>query len=947
MSRQSPLWVDRKKKVRSTLAVAGYEEAQASCDIDIAQCYSNAMNIQLLATKIYIPQSRTKSVRRPLLLKRLNEGLDRKLTLVSVSAGFGKTTLVSDWVSGCGRPVAWLSLDEGDRDATRFLNHLIAALQTITEIGESAVRTLNSQPATSVSIESILTTLLNDIASLPFKFVLVLDDYHAVGVAWIDHALRFLLEHLPQQMHLVIATREDPQLPLSRLRARGHLTELRAADLRFSPNEAVEFLNHVMGLRLTVDEIVTLDSRTEGWITGLQLAALSMQGRKDIPAFIRAFAGDNRYIVDYLVEEVLERQPDTVRSFLLQTAILDRLHGSLCDAVTGQKDSHTRLEALERGNFFIVPLDDKRSWYRYHHLFAEVLMAHLRADQPDLLAMLHLRASMWYEKHGLAEQAIRHALAAADFARAADLIELTIPSMRKYRQESMALSWLTMIPDELIACRPVLSVGYAGMLLSNSEPSAAQSRLRDAEYWLEVMASAETPPAEMVVTDVEEFRRLPATIAMYHAGLSLVSGNIQDTKKYALRLLDLVPEDDQLPRGAAIALLGLASWWTGELKEAHRLFAEGIDLVRLGGAIADAVNGSIALAEIRIVQGRLRQAMRTYERGLQLAGEMGEPEMRGTADLHVGMSELYREFNDLNTARSYLMTSKEQGERAGMLQNRFRWGFAMARILEAQGDLDGALHHLREAEQLYVRDFFPNVRPVIAMKARVWALQGRLGDAIDWMQEQGLSVRDSLHYLREYEHITLARVYMARYRRDGEASILNDAMTFLERLRQAAEEGERTGSLIEILILQALACQLQGDIAASLIPLERAITLAEPEGYVRIFADEGQPMATLLDAAEKRGISPNYTRRLRSVIVGGVSIASPAQNGHGALLDPLSERERDVLRLLATELSGPDMARELTVSLNTLRTHTKNIYDKLQVNNRRAAVRRATELGLI
>ena len=381
------------------------------------------MNMPILATKLYIPLPRTKVVLRPRLIERLNEGLHRKLTLISAPAGFGKTTLVSEWVAGCERPVAWLSLDEGDNDPTRFLTYLVAALQTIApNIGEGVVSALQSpQPPPT---ESILTTLLNEITAIPDNFVLVLDDYHVIDAKRIDDALTFLLEHLPPQMHLVITTREDPQLPLARLRARGQLTELRAADLRFTPAEAAEFLNQVMGLNLSAEEITALETRTEGWIAGLQLAALSMQGREDIPAFIRAFAGDNRYIVDYLVEEVLQRQPDHVRSFLLQTSILDRLNGPLCDAVTGQEEGNARLEALERGNFFVVPLDDRRHWYRYHHLFAEVLSAHLRAEQPDQVATLHRRASEWYEQHGSAADAIRHALAAEDFERAADLVEL-------------------------------------------------------------------------------------------------------------------------------------------------------------------------------------------------------------------------------------------------------------------------------------------------------------------------------------------------------------------------------------------------------------------------------------------------------------------------------------------------------------------------------------------
>ncbi|CAN7761887.1 LuxR C-terminal-related transcriptional regulator [Paenibacillus sp. LjRoot153] len=903
------------------------------------------MNFPILYTKLYIPLPRTKVVLRSRLIERLNEGLDRKLTLISASAGFGKTTLVSEWVSGCGRPIAWLTLDEGDDDVARFLTHLVAAVRTINgNIGEGVIGALKS--AQPPSIASILTILLNEITALPHKFVLVLDDYHVIGAKQIDDALIYLLEHLPPQMHLVIATRENPQLSLGRLRAQGYLTELRATDLRFTSSEAATFLNQVMGLVLSVDDITALETRTEGWITGLQLAALSMQGREDIPAFIRAFAGDNRYIVDYLVEEVLQRQPDDVRSFLLQTSILDRMHGQLCDAVTGQEEGIARLDALERGNFFIIPLDDRRHWYRYHHLFAEVLSAHLREDQPDRVAMLHRRASIWYEQYGSAADAIRHALASEDFTRAADLVEVACPAMRRSRQESAVLGWLKALPKEIVRCRPVLSAGYAWALLACGKFEAALERLRDAERWLgttqDMRERPETPLAEMVVVDEEEFRRLPGAISLYRAAHAQALGDVSATMKYARRVLDLALEDDHLLRGSAAALLGLASWTIGDLEEAHRMYADGMASLRLAGNISDAIGGVIALADIRIAQGRLRLAMRTYERGLQLATEHDEPVLRGTADMYVGMSQLYREHNDLHAATQHLLRSKEQGEHTGFPQNRYRWRVAMARIREAQGDLDGALDLLQEAEQLYESDFFPNVRPVAALKTRVWITQGRLDEALDWALEHGLSAQDDLCYLSEFEHITLARVLLVRYKNDRADRSMLEVMGLLERLLEAAEEGERTGSAIEILVVHALAHHMQGDIPSALVPLERALTLAEPEGYVRVFVDEGQPMAALLEAAVKQGIALNYVRHLLTAFGKAEERTITKQ----VMSDPLSERERDVLRLLGTDLSGPDIARELMVSLNTLRTHTKNIYEKLEVNNRRAAIRRAEELDL-
>ncbi|MDQ0116191.1 LuxR C-terminal-related transcriptional regulator [Paenibacillus harenae] len=903
------------------------------------------MNMPILATKLYIPLPRTKAILRPDLIERMNKGLDRKLTLISASAGFGKTTLVSEWAAVCERPVAWLSLDEGDNNPIRFLTYLVTAVQKIAEgIGEGVLGALkSSQPP---STESILTILANEISTVPYKFVLVLDDYHVIDAKRIDDVLIFLLENLPPQMHLIVATRENPQFPLARLRARDQLTELRATDLRFTPGETETFLNQVMGLVLSAKEITALETRTEGWIAGLQLAALSMQGCEDIPAFIRAFAGDNRYIVDYLVEEVLQRQPDHVRNFLLQTSILDRLHGPLCDAVTGQEDGNARLDALERGNYFVVPLDDRRRWYRYHHLFAEVLSAHLREDQPDQVATLHWRASIWYEQHGSPVDAIRHGLASEDFARAADLIEMACPAMRSSRQEAAVLGWLKALPDELLRCRPVLSTGYAWALLACGELEAALDRLRDAERWLETTEDMrerpETPFAEMVVVNEEEFRRLPSSISLYRAAYAQALGDVSATMKYARRVLDLVPEDDHLLRGSAVALLGLASWSSGDLRAAYRSFTDGMAIVQSAGGISDAIGGAIAPADISIAQGRLRQAMRIYERGLQLASEQGEPALRGTADMYVGMSQLYLEHDDLHAATQHLLRSKEQGEHTGFPQNRYRWHVAMARIREAQGDLDGALDLLHEAENLYVSDFFPNVRPVAALKTRVRVAQGRLDEALDWAREHGLSARDELCYLREFEHITLARVLLARYNKERADHSILEAIEFLKRLLQAAEEGERTGSVIEILIMQALAHHMHGDISAALASLDRALTLAEPEGYVRIFVDEGRPMAALLEAAVKQGIAMNYVRRLLPAF-GKAEVSTLAKQ---VMSEPLSEREREVLRLLGTDLSGPNIARELMVSLNTLRTHTKNIYDKLEVNNRRSAVRRAEELDL-
>ncbi|HEX2909484.1 MAG TPA: LuxR C-terminal-related transcriptional regulator [Chloroflexia bacterium] len=906
------------------------------------------MSSPLLTTKLYFPPPPPKGVQRHRLIERLNEGLhyNRKLTLISAPAGFGKTSLVSEWLTGCDWQVAWLSLDEGDSDPVRFLTYLIAALQKIApHIGDEVLGILQSpQPP---PIETILTALINEIAIIQDNFLLVLDDYHVIDARQVDDALTFLLEHLPPQMRLVITTREDPQLPLARMRVRGQLNEFRANDLRFTTAECAEFLG-VMGLNLSAENVAALEDRTEGWIAGLQLAALSMQDNQDVAGFIRAFAGDHRYIVDYLVEEVLHRQPEPVRNFLLQTSILDRLNASLCEAVTGQEQGQAQLEALERGNFFIVPLDDKRQWYRYHHLFADVLLAHLRTEQPEQIVILHRRASEWYEHNGSTANAIRHALAARDFERAATLAEIAVPEIRKNRQEATMLVWLKVLPDEIIRRRPVLSVHYAGILLANGELKGVETWLQDAERWLATGANEGeellSSSSEMVVVDSEEFRNLPGLIAIYRAGSALATGDVARTVKYAGQALELLPEEDQLGRGAAAGLLGLVYWTVGDLDGAHRSYTDSMARLQKAGHISDVMGLAIALAEIQIAQGRLHEAMHTYEQALQLAMEQG---MRGTADMYVGMSELYLEFNKLDTATQHLLRSQALGEFAGLPQNPYRWRVAMARIRQAQGDLDGALEMLHEAQRVYVGDFFPYVRPIAALKARIWVAQGRLSEALGWAREQGLSTGDDLSYLHEFEHITLARMLLAQARyssaRDRtEEATLVEAKGLLDRLLQAAEAGGRRRSLIEILVLLSLMHTAQGDMPAALGALERSLTMAEPDGFVRIFTDEGPPVAQLLQEAARHKIAPAYVRQLLSAL-GQAEEITPVKQ---VLIEPLSERELQVLRLLGSDLSGPEIAHQLMVSLNTLNTHIKNIYTKLGVNNRRAAVHRADELHL-
>ncbi len=898
--------------------------------------YDCTMSTPILAAKHYAPLFRPDTVLRPRLMERLDEGMRSRLILVSAPAGFGKTTAVSEWTTGCSRlesgvRAAWLSLDEADSDPARFLAYLVAALQTVAaDVGQAVLGMLESPEPPRV--ESMLTALLNEIATLPHHVVLVLDDYHLVDSGPVDEALAFLLEHLPPQLHLVVATREDPRLPLARWRARGQLTELRAADLRFTPSEAAEFLNRVMGLDLSAEDIAALETRTEGWIAGLQLAALSIQGRPDAAGFIQAFTGSNRFVLDYLVEEVLQRQPDDARSFLLQTSILDTLCGALCDAVTGHMHGAAALERLERDNLFVVPLDDERRWYRYHHLFADVLQAHLLEQQLDQVPALHRRASEWYEANGARSDAIRHALAARDFDWAADLIERAGPSVVTASQTALWLDWAKSLPDELIRARPVLSVWHAYALLGSGDLEAAEARLTDAERWLEPGRSEATIPA-----DEAELRSLLATIAVARAYRAHSLGDVPGTVKHAQRVLELLPEGDNPRRLQGIALIAMTHWASGDLEAADRQFVDYSQRLLAAGNTADAISAMTVLPDIRPAMGRLRGAIDALTR-LLLVVDQGEPLLPEAADLYRGLGELVLEQGDLATAAAHLLRSKELGEQGEMPIWRWRWRVAQARLLEAAGDMEGALGLLDEAERLFVRTPLPDARPLAAMKARIWAAQGRVPEALEWARERGLSVDDDLSYLHEFEHVTLARVFIAQGEQEGAASAVHDALALLGRLLTAAEQGGRTGSAIEILALQALAHQAHGDTPLALKSLERALALAEPEGYVQAFVNQGPPMAHLLEEAASRGLAPDSARRL---------LAAFLSTGSDRAQTLLSDRETEVLQLIAAGLTNREIAERLYLSLYTVKAHARSIYDKLDAHSRTQAVARARELGIL
>ncbi len=891
------------------------------------------MSVPLFETKVHVPQRRDGLIARPRLRTMLEKSSQARVTLVSAPAGFGKTTVVVDWLAEVGdrTPVAWVSLDRRDNDLAVFWPYLVASLRrALPDLGDDASPLPGSGPAQE---RQDLALLINSLSGVAGHAVLVLDDYHVIDSPEVQESVAELVDRLPQQIHLVVVTRADPALPLARLRARGELLEIRAADLRFTLAEAEAYFRATLGDAVGRREVAALEERTEGWVAALQLVALSLRGRDDVSGFVAEFAGDDRYIVDYLVEEVLQRLSPETRAFLLETSVLGRLEGGLCDAVTGTTGGKSRLEELDRANLFLVPLDDRRRWYRYHHLFADVLQARLLDERPERLVGLHRRAADWLEEHGDVAGAVQHALAGGDAERAAGLVELALPGLRRDRQDETQRRWLDALPDEVVGDRPVLLIGQAGALMVRGEVDGVEPRLAAAERLLGSGSGA-------VVVDTVTFGRIPSAIEMYRAAMALIRGDSEGTRTHALRALELVEADDHVGRGSPAALLGLERWSAGDLAEARRWYAEAMACLERAGHLSDVLGCALALSDMQTAQGDLSQAIATCEAGLRLSASAPTP-LRGVCDMHVGMAELSLERGEIEVARHHLRAREELGDHLGLPQNPYRWRVAAARVAEADGDLEGALVLLRAAERLYVNDFSPDVRPVGAITARMLAAHGRWAEALAWATSHGLSAGDDLTYVREYEHLALARTLLAQHAATRADGPLRAATTLLDRLLAAAEAGRRTRSVIETLVLRAVAHRAAGDEAGALDALRRALVLAAPEGQVALLREQA---AALGDTLERAASLPGTAEHARAVLA-GVGVPATGQPAAGG--EQLSPRELVVLRLLGTELSGPEIARELVVSLHTVRAHTKSIYAKLGVSGRRAAVRRGHEMGLL
>jgi LuxR family maltose regulon positive regulatory protein len=877
-------------------------------------------------------------VERPRLHGPLDAGEGRALTLVAAPAGFGKTTLLSEWAearSADGRAVCWVSLDASDDDPARFLAYLVGALQTIeVEIGEGFLASLRSPEP--LSAEAVVGALVNELADLPQKISIVLDDYHLIGSEPVHEAVSFLIEHMPENVHLVVSGRTDPPLPLARLRARNQMVEIGAAELRFTTEEATAFLGDVMGLTLSAEDVAALEEITEGWIAALQLAALSMQGRGDASGFVEAFSGSNRHVLDFLAEEVLERQPEGVREFLLKTSVLVRLSAPLCDALTGHEDGQQMLERLEHDNLFITALDDDRGWYRYHHLFADFLRGRLERETPGLVRELHLCASGWYEKSGLLPEAVGHALSASDLdsGRAARLVELGIQGAWSRGEIPTVLGWLEALPTAAKRLRPTLFLEHALALVLTGRPGDIEALLDEAER-----------AAEFTGEDQRFLLGIASAVRSWRARLR---GDAPEAVELARRALSLLPHGNIPQRMVAAVFLGEALRTIGDLSAASEAFAEAAEIGRTIGHVYGALTAMVWQARVQAAQGRLREAEDSFRRALHFVTEQGIELLPAAGLAHLGMGALLYERNELEEAERELEEGTDQAERAREVSNLV-WGYVtLSRAKHARGDHEGAQEMAHKAERV-AHDSGADLEIAIAAAwmARLRLARGELAEAAALERERAANAAKVTDAARVVDRLTSARLLHARGRQ-------RETLALLEEQGEAAAEAGRTGGLIEILALQALVLWARNEKQQAVGTLAQALTLAEPEGYIRTFVDEGAAMGDLLSAtleARKRGhpdaaahVPALYLAKLQAALSQDAAAAPIAD---GRLLEPLSARELEVLALIAAGESNAEIANRLFVSTSTVKTHINNLYRKLGARSRTQAVARAREMGLL
>jgi LuxR family maltose regulon positive regulatory protein len=917
------------------------------------------VNAQILSTKLHIPSHRKENIDRKALVDQLSNGLDKKLTLVSAPAGFGKSSVVANWTNSLDCGIAWLSLEVEDKDQYRFVRYCIAALQTIdSALGTEAMKALHSPQPPSIQI--ILTALLNDIDEEENQIILILDDYHLINSDSINGILVFFLEHLPQNMHLVIISREDPGLPLARYRAKNQLSEIRISDLRFSSREIKQFLNHMTELELSESDIDALELRTEGWIASLQLAAISMRQTKDIRKFIAEFTGTNRFIIDYLLQEILEQQTEQIQSFLMSTSILDRMNASLCDALLADESVHSSelLHQLERANLLLIPLDEQQEWYRYHHLFAEALQARFSSTDIDRFTTLHMRACEWFESRGFLPDAIKHAFAANDLSRAADLIELSWSNSLQEFNFFWFLEMITRLPEELIYERPVLNTGYAWYLIIGGDLPRGEDRLQFVDEQLGISAGHFSPKDRLpnvIVNDADEFQMLPGTLATARAFACQIKKDLLKSIEHGKAALNHLPAEEEFRRAIAEGTLAFSYWERGELDKAEDFLWISRRTMQRANRLADALSGSFFIATIKVTLGKLQEAISFAKDSITLAENQDHSIIPGRAELYFGLAELLLENGNEESAVQYISAGEALLNSITSDDRPYRFLIVKAKILEDLGEIDAAiqllLRTLQDDNSPVSNDYVPTPKPPDAIIARLWIKQNKLENANEWARKRSISTDDSLSYITEYEHITLARLMLAEYEKNQDINQYKTVQEFLDRLILEAIENHRIASLIELKILQAILCfQNTNSIDSSFIFLEEAFNLAEAEGYIRVFTSEGQRLFAILKEAQNQNIAHSFLPQLLSHFTPPSKKSAQTKvntNTNEILMEQLSERELEVLRLLQSDLNGPEIANMLFISLNTLRTHTKNIYIKLNVNGRRQAVRRSKELGLI
>ena len=910
----------------------------------------------LLATKLYLPRRRPGFITRPRLTERLDESLTRGLVLVCAPAGFGKTALLADWARRSRRSAAWVSLDQGDNDPARFWRHVIAALERVRPGTVEQLAPLLGPPSPP-AFDGLVTALINNLAGSPGadEMVLVLDDYHLIDAQLVHAALGFLLDHRPAALRLVLASRADPPLALARLRGRGQLAELREAELRFTAEEAAALLHQAAGSALPEDAVAALTARTEGWVVGLQLASLSLRQHSDVAGFLATFSGSHRYVLDYLTEEVLEHQPDEVRSFLLETSILERLSGGLCDAVTGRPGGQAMLERLERANLFLVPLDEVRGWWRYHQLFADLLRARLQRERPRRVPALHHNAAAWQAEHGLAGDAVGHALAAGDAAWAARLVEQQADALLARSEGATLLRWLEALPVDLVRCRPRLLLAQARLAIFSRRLAGADSLLDAAERARdEAPAQADEPFEPSVGRPASVLANIPATITLQRAILAELRGDAEGTVAHASQALAMLGPGEWMLAALARTHLAVAEWLSGRLPQAESAFAASAAQWRAAGESFPAAWSSHQLGEVQRAQGRLGAAQETYRQALEIAAGSGRAARPTAGIAHVGLAEVAYQQGELEVAQGHLTEGIPLCRQLIYPQPLAAGLAVLAWIRQAADDHAGALEAMEEAERAGpVPGVTSLLNPVPAQRARLLLAQGDIAAAAAWTEERGLEAGDRPSYAREPEYLVLVRVLLARGRPD-------QARALLERMHARAVAQQRTGSRIELQALHALALAADGEEASAVTALAQAFVLACPERYVRLFADEGAPMAALtgrLVAAQRT--RPTAAGRIPLAYLGqvarafGPGLAAAGPDGRAGtavaagLIVPLSDRELEVLRLLAAGKPNQQIAEELVVARSTVKKHVVRILGKLGATNRTEATARARELGLL